>query len=234
MIRLQLNTVPEDPGRKRGPYPGKNHMRTSDTLLIVIDAQRAFVDPAGSLARTYGIDEVQPCVTALERLRTHLRQCAADTRLLFVRSEYRPGQFTEGRVDHPMADLCVPGRNVDCDWAVELETTRASTVITKQQADAGETEAYRFVIERALRDGTRHIVFTGFQLTTCVSASALTTVGLVRGYGTRVMVAETLTGARASSYVQTAAGSRVDATRRELRAAGILVTDGVEHGLYGV
>jgi len=200
------------------------------TLLIVIDAQRAFVDPAGSLARTYGFDEMQPCVTALERLRTHLKHCAADTRLLFVRSEYRPGQFAEGRLDHPLSDLCVPGRNVDCDWAVGLDTTRASTIITKQHADAGETEAYRFVIERALRDGVRQIVFTGFQLTTCVSASALTTMGLVRGHGTRVVVAEAFAGARASSYAQTARGSRVEATRRELRAAGVLVTAGAEYG----
>ena len=43
------------------------------------------------------------------------------------------------------------------------------------------------------------------------------------GQGARVVVAEALAGARASSYVQTATGSRVDATRRELRAAGVLV-----------
>ena len=207
----------------------KHDVAEPDTLLIVIDAQRAFVDPAGTLALAYGLDEVQPCVTALERLRTYLRHCSADTRVLFVRSEYRPGQFAEGRLDHPLSDLCVPGRNVDCDWAVGLDTTRASTIITKQQTDAGETAAYRVVIERALRDGTRQIVFAGFQLTTCVSASALTTMGLVRGYGTRVVVAEALAGARASSYVLTATGSRVEAARCELRAAGVLVSHGIEH-----
>ena len=198
-------------------------MTTCDTLLVVIDAQRAFVDPAGSLARAYGIDEVQPSVDALARLRTHLGQCGAGTRLVFVRSEYRPGQFTEGRLDHPLADFCVPGRNVDCDWAAGLDTARASAIITKQQADAGETEAYRAVVERAVRDGVRQIVLTGFQLTTCVRASALATLRLVGSRGARVMVAEDLAGARASSYVHTATCSRVDATRRQLRAAGVLV-----------
>lgn len=137
-------------------------MTTYDTLFVVIDAQRAFVDPAGSLARAYGIDEVQPGVEALARLRTHLGRCEAGTCPVFVRSEYRPGQFTEGRVDDPLADLCVPGRNVDCDWAAGLETTRASAIITKRQADAGKTDAYRAVVARAVRDGIREIVLTGF------------------------------------------------------------------------
>lgn len=204
-------------------HPEHGNMTACDTLLVVIDAQRAFVDPAGSLARAYGVDELQPSVDALARLRTHLGQCAAGTHPVFVRSEYRPGQFTGGRLDHPLADLCVPGRNLDCEWAAGLDTTRASAIITKQQADAGETEAYRTVVERAVRAGVRQIVLTGFQLTTCVRASALATVGLVGARSARVVVAEALAGARASSYLQTATGSRVDATRRELRAAGVLV-----------
>jgi nicotinamidase-related amidase len=206
-------------------------MTMHDILLVVIDAQRAFVDPAGSLARTYGIDELRPGVEVLARLRTYLGQCGAGVCPVFVRSEYRPGQFTQGRMDDPLADLCVPGRNIDCDWAAGLDTTRASTIITKQQADAGETEAYKALVERAVRDGTRQIVLTGFQLTTCVRASALTTLRLVGGSGARVVVAEALAGARTSSYVQTATGSRVEAARRELRAAGVLVTAGVDHGV---
>ena len=39
-----------------------------NTALVVIDAQRAFVDPEGSVARTFGIDDVQPGVAALGRL----------------------------------------------------------------------------------------------------------------------------------------------------------------------
>jgi nicotinamidase-related amidase len=195
---------------------------------VVIDGQRAFVDPAGTLARAYGIDEIQPGIDALARLRTHLDQCGAATCAVFVRSEYRPGQFTGGRLDDPLADLCVPNRNLDCDWAAGLDPTRARTIITKQQADAGETAAYRAILEQAVTDGIRRIVLAGFQLTTCVRASALTTFGIVRGSGVRVIVAEALTGARASSYAQTATGSRVDAARRELRAAGVMVASGAD------
>ena len=200
-------------------------MTTYDTVLVVIDAQRAFVDPAGSLARAYGIDEVRPSIEALARLRTYLERSAARVHCVFVRSEYRPGQFTEGRLNDPLSELCVPGRNVDCEWAVGLDATRADAIITKQQEDAGETDGYRAVVERAIEDGARQIVLTGFQLTTCVRASALTTMVLVSGRGPRVVVAEALAGARASSYTPTATGSRVEATRRELRAAGVVLSD---------
>ena len=205
-------------------------MTTHDTVLVVIDAQRAFVDPAGSLARAYGIDEVRPSIDALARLRAFLERSAARTHCVFVRSEYRPGQFTDGRLDDPLSELCVPGRNVDCEWAVGLNATRAGAIITKQQMDAGETDGYRAVVERAIEDGVRQIVLTGFQLTTCVRASALTTIALVSGRGPRVVVAEALTGARASSYTPTATGSRVEATRRELRAAGVTLADALEVG----
>jgi nicotinamidase-related amidase len=198
-------------------------MTTYDTLFVVIDAQRAFVDPAGSLARAYGIDEVRPSMEALARLRAYLERCAARTQCVFVRSEYRPGQFTDGRLDDPLSDLCVPGRNVDCEWADGLDMTRANTIITKRQMDAGEADDYRAVVERAVQDRTRQIVLTGFQLTTCVRTSALTTIALVRGRGPRVVVAEGMAGARASSYVPTATGSRVEATRRELHAAGVVL-----------
>ena len=198
-------------------------MTACDTLLVVIDAR--------GIRRSSGLAGagVWSRRTATER-RWRWRACertwgnAQPARVrVFVRSEYRRGQFTGGRLDHPLADLCVPGRNLDCEWAAGLDTARAGAIITKQQADAGETEAYRTVVERAVRDGVRQIVLTGFQLTTCVMASALATVGLVGARGARVVVAEALAGARASSYVQTATGSRVDATRRELRAAGVLV-----------
>ena len=212
-------------------------MEKHPTLLVVIDAQRAFVDPAGSLARAFGIDEIRPGAAALSRLCWHLAEKHAG-RVMLVRSEYQPGQFTGGRLDDPLADLCVPSRNTDCDWASGLDVSRATTVITKYTADAGETPAYREVIEQATHEGTRQIVFAGFQLTTCVRASALTTLAMVADRGVRVAVAEHLTGARASSYRPTLAGwSLVEATRRNLLESGVAVLDELNgaHGgaLYG-
>lgn len=214
----------ETPDRAVGVHGARRMI--NDTLFVVIDAQRAFVDPEGSLARAYGFDELRPSIEALARLRMELAQWHSARPVVFVRSEYRAGQFTDGRLDHPLTNLCVPGRNVDCEWADGLETSRAS-IITKTQMDAAEANAYRDLIERAARDRIRQIVLTGFQLTTCVRATALTTVRLLQGTGIRVVVADDLVGARASSYLQTNTGSRVDATWRELRAAGIVVAAGV-------
>ena len=194
----------------------------NETLFVVIDAQRAFVDSQGSLARAYGLDEIRPSIEALARLRPELARRRGASPVVLVRSEYCSGQFTDGRLDLPLTHLCVPGRNVDCEWADGLETTNAS-IITKQQMDAGETDAYRTAIDAAVRNGCRQIVLTGFQLTTCVRATALTTVRLVGGTGARVVVAGDLVGARASSYLPTTTGSRVDATWRELRAAGVVI-----------
>lgn len=196
------------------------------TVLVVVDAQRAFVDPAGSLARTLGLAEVQPSVDALDRLCLHLAARGAEEPTIFVRSEYSPGQFTGGWLDHPMADLCVPGRNVDCEWATGVGITRSDHVVTKHQADAWESEAFRAAIDQAVAVGARQIVMAGFQLTTCVATSALSTWQGVRERGVSVTVLERLTGARASSYLPGAVDlSRVEATRRDLASAGVAVIE---------
>jgi nicotinamidase-related amidase len=213
----------EEPNRSRV-------MKQNSSLLVVIDAQRAFVDPAGSLARAFGLDEVRPGADALSRLQALLAMRPGDARVVLVRSEYLPGQFTGGQLDHPLADLCVPGRNIDCEWAVGLDVSRASTIITKHHADANETADYREAIERAIAEGTRRIVFAGFQLTTCVRASALSTARLFAGRGVRVAVVGSLTGARADSYRPTPAGrSRVEIARRELQDSGIDVVGEFDH-----
>jgi nicotinamidase-related amidase len=196
----------------------------SETVLVVIDAQRAFVDPAGSLTRAFGVPEVQPGVDAFHRLSRHLGTRDADASAIFVRSEYTPGQFTGGQLDHPMADLCVPGRNVDCEWATGITIAGGDQVVTKHHADACESAAFRAAIDQIVAAGTRQIVLAGFQFTTCVAASALSTWQAVRGRGVSVAVLEHLAGARASSYLRDTSGlSRVEATRQRLGSAGIAV-----------
>jgi nicotinamidase-related amidase len=70
----------------------------SQTLLIVIDAQKAFAHPHGSLAHAYGYDEIRPGVEALAELHRFLAGCPPSLEAAFVRSEYSPGQFTDGRL----------------------------------------------------------------------------------------------------------------------------------------
>ena len=213
-VRPQLSRDPLD----------RNMIMTSDeTILVVIDAQRAFVDPAGSLMRAFGPDEVRPGVEALGRLLAYLAERGSRGHVVFVRSEYRRGQFTGGQLTHPLADLCVPGRNVDCEWAVGLDVLPHQLVVTKHQADAGESAAFRAAIERVVQDGARRIAMVGFQLTTCVEASAKSTRRLVSDRGVQVVVVESLTGVRASSRYPASGLSRVEATRQRLEGCGVLV-----------
>ena len=194
----------------------------TDALLVVIDAQRAFVDPEGSLARAYGVGEIVHSATALTRLRSHVSRRDRGFTTVFVRSEYRPAQFTAGRFDHPLAHICVPGYNIDCEWAPGLDVSGAHAVITKHDVDAATAPVYRDLIAQAVSRGIRHIVLAGFQFTTCVRASALATQDMLADSGIEVSVAVQMTGARASSYHATEGGvSRVEATRRELAARGV-------------
>ena len=123
-----------------------------------------------------------------------------------------------------MANLCVPGRNVDCEWPTGVTIAGGDRVVTKHQADAYESAAFRASIDHMVAVGARHIVLAGFQLTTCVAATALSTWRAVQERGVSVAVLEHFTGARASSYLRDASGrSRVEATRQFLTSAGIAV-----------
>jgi nicotinamidase-related amidase len=196
------------------------------TALVVIDAQRAFVDPAGSLWRIHGEAEIQPGLAAFERLRALFRSRTHVGPTIWVRSEYTPGQFTGGDLTDGMAQVCVPGANVDCEWAdgVGDAISPHDVIVTKRHDDAWQSAEFRTAIEGAVRAGVRRVVVVGFQFTTCVVASALSTQQALRERGVRVAVVEALTGSRASSHLPGASGvSRMESTRRQLAAAGVEV-----------
>jgi nicotinamidase-related amidase len=192
------------------------------TLLVVIDAQKAFVHPLGSLARAYGYDEIRPGVKALAELHRFLAGCPPGLEAALIRSEYQPAQFTAGRLDHPLANLCVPTVNIDCEWADGLDVARADWVVTKRQADAMDSTEYQDLIERSIAGGIGTVWVAGFQLTTCVRATAMSMVARYRSGGVRVAVLQWLTAARASSYQPGhEPHSRVEQACSELRASGV-------------
>ena len=196
------------------------------TVLVVIDPQRAFVDPAGSLWRAHGVEEIRPGLAALDRLRAFFAAGQHDGLTIWVRSEYVPGQFTGGDLSDGMAHVCVPAANVDCEWADGIAESMSphDLVVTKHHDDAWQSADFRSAIEDAVRGGVRHIAIVGFQFTTGVVASALSIAGAVRSRGVRVVVAEDLTGTRVSSHLPGASGvSRIEETRRQLTAAGVEV-----------
>jgi nicotinamidase-related amidase len=121
-----------------------------------------------------------------------------------------------------MAYVCVPGHGIDCEWATGIAVAPRDVVVTKHQADATESSPFRAALDDALANGATRIAFVGFQFTTCVVASAVSTLALVRRRGVGVAVIEPLTGSRASSHLPGSSGvSRVEATRRQLEAAGV-------------
>jgi len=133
---------------------------TARRLLVVIDPQKAFTHPQGTIARAYGVGEIEPGLRALAGLQGFLRPHEQGLEVGFVRSEYAPGQFTEGRLDHPLTSLCVPAVHVDCDWADGIDIRDARWVVTKHQADAIDTPQFRERLERAaeLRAGGVEVI----------------------------------------------------------------------------
>ena len=199
------------------------------TVLVVIDPQRAFVDPAGSLWRAHGVEEIRPGLEALDRLRAFFAAGQHRGLTIWVRSEYVPGQFTGGDLSDGMAHVCVPGANIDCEWADGIAESMSphDLVVTKHHDDAWQSADFRSAIEDAVRGGVRHIAIVGFQFTTCVVASALSIQRAVRDRGVQVAVIDALTGSRSSSHRPGASGvSRIEATRRQLAAAGVELLEG--------
>jgi nicotinamidase-related amidase len=113
-------------------------------------------------------------------------------------------------------------KNCSCEWATGIELCPHDVVVTKHQADAGESATFRDVIELAIADGVEQFFVVGFQFTTCVAASAVSTVNMVRPRGARVTVIKELSGSRGSSHLPGASGvSRVESTRQHLQNAGV-------------
>lgn len=97
-------------------------------------------------------------------------------------------------------------------------------VVTKRHDDAWQSAEFRSAIDDAVGAGVTRIAFVGFQFTTCVLASALSTRRALRDRGVQVAVIEALTGSRISSHRPGASGlSRMESTRRQLAAAGVEV-----------
>ena len=207
----------------------------TNALLVVVDPQKAFTDPAGSLAKTYGVDEISPAIAAMTLLGTTLKALGTHgAETLLVRSEYTLGQFTHGRLDHPLSQLCVPNANVDCEWASGLEGFQANSIVTKHEIDAMTAQQYRAAIWRFAAHGAREIYFAGFQFTTCVAQTALSTRSGFKGQSPRCIVVQSLTGSRRSSYEASGcAPSRVAQTVEELLRNGIEVVADVPTALRG-
>ncbi|MBI3466923.1 MAG: isochorismatase family protein [Planctomycetes bacterium] len=201
----------------------------------MVDPQKGFTDHAGSLAKANGSDEIGPSIAVVTLLETILKGLrTGGVRTLLVRSEYVPGQFTAGRLDHPLSHLCVPNANVDCEWTNALEDFQADSVVTKHEIDAMTAPQYQAAVSRCVAQGAREICFAGFQFTTCVAETALSTRIGLKSQCPRCIVVQPLTGSRRSSYEASGrAVSRVAQTVEKLLRLDVEVVAEVPPVLRG-
>lgn len=188
-------------------------------LLLVIDPQQAFVAATGTLAQAVGATELELSRTVATALPAFISAFRAQGRVLFIRSEYRPGQFAD---TPPLNALCLPGSQ-DADWADGLAPEAGDAIFTKQEPSACSLAALREFLQKEAEKSGLEIHLAGFQLTTCVQATALDLARLFAGRGVGIRVHREFCGLRRASLRPGPQGepSRLEQTLAALRAAGV-------------
>ena len=174
----------------------------SKTVGILVDPQKGFCSPTGSLANRYGIEELSSIRQALEKVVSKVSQYE---RCHLVKSEYEPTQFTHGYKQHPLSYLCVPGKNDDCDVASELSTLSFHSTTIKNERSAFTSLSFEQTIKQDLDEGFTHFEVFGFLFEHCVTATAIDLQGFLSGIeapilDTRVTVDYELSASRLEKY----------------------------------
>ncbi len=154
--------------------PDRNiELNPKQTLVVVIDPQKGFVDDDGSFARTFGADQLIKIQEAVEKTGEFIAELPDGVRVVFIRSEYQKNQFTD---EGPLTELCVPGANNDCDWSERIRPPANTRIITKETNDACESEEAINTIRSSINEGIRYIIFAGCTTTTCVQQTVLSSL----------------------------------------------------------
>lgn len=183
--------------------------------LIVIDPQVGFCSSSGSLGLQYGEEELGEINRALPKIRFAL---ADSFRRHLVRSEYSVGQFTEGEIRHPLANLCVPYKSNDCDVVTGLFCVNYHSSHIKHQHSALSLDQFCSEVDDDLALGVRTFVLAGFLLDYCVKATAEDLCDKLKGTEGRVIVASDLSATRLEKYTN----GVVDSTVGALKAKGVM------------
>ena len=91
--------------------------KPEETLVVVVDPQKGFVDEDGTFAKTFGKEDLSPIQEAIINTDKFIGTLPTNVRKMFVRSEYQKNQFSE---ESPLSELCVPGINNDCEWSERI------------------------------------------------------------------------------------------------------------------
>jgi len=165
--------------------------------IIVIDPQKGFCSPTGSLASKYGNAELKKIYRALVNFQEYM--CEFE-RCHLVKSEYSPAQFTDGDFAHELANLCVPNINEDCEIVDELKEMRFHSCVTKSQQSALLSPDFSAIIDRDLAEGIKTFVLTGFLLDHCVSSTAKDLRRYINDHDIGVIVCSDLSATRQEKY----------------------------------
>ena len=165
--------------------------------IIVIDPQKGFCSPTGSLALKYGNAELKKIYQVLANFQKYM--CEFE-RCHLIKSEYSPAQFTDGDFSHELANLCVPNSNRDCEIVDELKNMNFHSRVTKSHKSALLSPSFLTVIDRDLADGIKTFVLTGFLLDHCVSATAMDLRRHINNHEIEVVVCSNLSATRQEKY----------------------------------
>lgn len=193
---------------------------TGECVYVVIDAQAGFTSPLGSLSRAFGIDELAEILPTLDRLIDSLEELSDDVPLLIVQSEYEAGQFTAGDLNHPFAQVCVAGANLDCEVSLPITIVERANRFVKRSTSAMSEQAFADSIRLLVQAGSKEFVLCGFLYTSCVAATALEMRSALPE-DVAIVVRVDLCGTRKSKFSIDSAGSPYEATNRLLMSRGI-------------
>lgn len=165
--------------------------------LILVDPQVGFCSPFGSLGLRYGAEELSEIDKVIPDIEMALNE---SHRRHLVKSEYSAGQFTDGDLEHTLANLCVPSVNDDCQVIEALSAINFHSSTTKHQQSAFSSKEFTAEIENDLEMGIRHFVVAGFLLEHCVISTAKDLSVRLSGSGAEVYVCSDLSASRLEKY----------------------------------
>ena len=192
--------------------------------LVVIDPVRAFTDSTGVIGRLHPADQFRVITETVERLASFA--AAQSGPKVWVTARYAPGQFSGGDLAHPLAHLCADASGEDCAWDRRLAPPADALVVTKTAMDAGSSPAFVEATE-AMVGAVDAVLITGFWLTACVAATALSCAERLAGR-VPVVVPLSLAATRVALYdPEDDHPAEVDvSTQLELlRGRGVIVRD---------
>ena len=191
--------------------------------VVVVDPQRGFTDPGGSIGRIHPADQFKVIRETVDRLGSFVSTQRGPK--LWVRADYSPGQFSGGDLEHLLAYLCAPG-HPDHDWEPRLLPPPDAGVLGKTTIDANSAADFVASTE-AMAASVDALFVTGFWLTACVAATAIGCAGRLAGR-LPVVVPLSLTATRVGLYDPAddhPAEVDVTAVLERLDAAGVSICD---------